>query len=292
MSYKALKNILELSKVKITVAVSLTTITGYVLGRGKFDWGFVAVTVGIFFLACASSVLNHIQESAMDAQMKRTRNRPIPLGSVGIKQAAVLALTETVAGITILFIWAESYALILGLLAMIWYNGIYTYLKRITPHAVIPGSLIGAIPPLAGWVESGASLLDYRAWAMALFFFVWQVPHFYLLILKYGPEYEKAGFPSLTSIHSNTTIRLMIFLWVVATAFFALSLYYFGVISSVVTMILVIVMSLWLIIAFMLPLIINRKEFNPFKFFMRINYYVLVIIIVLNLDHLFQKYFA
>ena len=181
-------------------------------------------------------------------------------------------------------------ALVLGILALIWYNLIYTPLKRVTPHAVIPGSVIGAIPPLVGWVASGEPLFEVRAWSLALFFFVWQVPHFYLLVLKYGPQYERAGFPSLTKRYTNKNMRMLILLWVISTTFAALSLYYFDVVRSTSSVILLCVSSVWIIVIFTIPVIKESVTFRPFRYFMRINYYVLFVILVLNFDHIFIKF--
>ena len=286
------RNILQLSKVKITIAVSFTTITGYVLARGEFDAGFLWVTLGIFLLACGASVLNHIQEYRTDAVMNRTKNRPIPSGKISREGAFIIFLVEFLAGVAILYYKVNIGALLLGLLAWVWYNFVYTYLKRVTSHAVIPGSLIGAIPPLVGWVAAGASISDPRAWAMALFFFVWQVPHFYLLVMKYGEQYKKAGIPSLTESYSEQTIRLMIFLWIVTTALSALLLFYFGLLRSLSGLVVVLAASLWLVVVFFIPLIRKKKEFLPFSYFMRINYYVLFIIVILNIDHLLYEYFV
>ena len=47
----ALNTFLELAKVKITFAVALTTITGYLLASGAFDAGLILPTIGIFLLA-------------------------------------------------------------------------------------------------------------------------------------------------------------------------------------------------------------------------------------------------
>ncbi len=281
--------ILKLSKVRITIAVSVTTLTGYVLGRGSFDFGFVAVTIGIFFLACGSSVINHIQEYRTDSLMERTNKRPLPSGKISLFHALMIALAEILAGVSVLFFFVNLQALALGVLALIWYNLIYTPMKRVTPHAVIPGSFIGAIPPLAGWVASGAPLFGMRAWAMALFFFVWQVPHFYLLVLKFGPQYEKAGFPTLTRIHTEKNLRFLILLWVVFTTFAALSLYYFNVVSSLVSVLLLVISSAWVIWVFTRPALRQSLNFKPFRYFMRFNYYVLFVILVLNLDHVFVR---
>jgi protoheme IX farnesyltransferase len=285
------KIIFVLSKVKITIAVAFTIITGYVLANGHFDTGFIPVTIGIFLLACGSSVINHIQETGTDANMDRTNNRPIPRGKISSTYAFILAGIEIVTGSFILFFYVNIPALVFGWIAIIWYNLVYTNLKRVTAHAVIPGSLIGAIPPLAGWVAAGVSLNDVRAWSMALFFFVWQVPHFYLLVVKYGPQYEKAGLPALTSYYNSFLLRLMIFLWIVTTSFSAMLLYYFHVVRSVLAGISIAITSLGLIVVFLFPLIRRADEFLPFRYFMRINYYVLIIILILNLDHVFLKHF-
>jgi heme o synthase len=284
------KLVAELSKVKITLAVTLTTFTGYVLAGRGFHISLPAATVGIFLLACGASVMNHIQEARIDARMERTKSRPLPSGKVTLRQAWLLALSELMAGSLILALGTNAATLVLGLLAMVWYNLVYTYLKRFTPHAVIPGSVVGAIPPLAGWMAAGGSLNDSRAWAIAFFFFVWQVPHFYLLVMKYGKQYEKAGIPALTGKYSLFLIRLLIFLWIVTTGTASLFLFYFGVIRSFIVITGIITASIWLIIVFARPLLRPQTEFMPFRYFMRINYYVLFVIILLNLDHLCFHY--
>lgn len=286
-----IKITLQLSKVRITIAVSLTTITGYILAGNKFDYGIIPVTLGIFLLACGASVMNHIQEQRTDALMQRTEDRPLPMGKVSRKWAFMLFLIETLAGSLILYLAVSPLALVLGWLAFIWYNVVYTYLKRITPHAVIPGSLIGAMPPLIGWVASGGLLIDFRAWVMAIFFFVWQVPHFYLLVMKYGTQYEKAGMPTLTNLYSQKLIMMIVFLWVIATGFSALLLYYFRLVHSFTGLIIVSLASLWIITVFFVPLVKRSITINPFRYFMRINYYVLLVILILIFDHQLVKYF-
>ena len=288
---KYINIVLDLSKVRITVAVALTTITGYVLGNGELDLHLIGVVSGIFLLACGSSVLNQIQEFSTDSLMERTCKRPLPSGKIGLRQALIIAMAEIAGGAFVLFEFVNIPALFLGLTALVWYNGIYTPMKKLTPHAVIPGSVIGAIPPLAGWVASGASLTDPRAWAMALFFFIWQVPHFYLLALKFGSQYENAGFPTISQRFSWRGQRLLILLWVVMTALVALLLYYSGVIGSAVGLFLISLSSLWLVAVFIKPVVEGSKNYKPIRYFMRLNFYVLFVIMVLNFDHVFMHLF-
>jgi protoheme IX farnesyltransferase len=279
-----IKTLLELSKVKITVAVALTTITGYLLARGRFDEYLILPTLGIFILACGSSAINHYQERDKDALMDRTRNRPIPSGRISANATLLFAMVLTIIGSYLLYYSSGMLAMQLGLLALLWYNAIYTPLKARTAFAVIPGAVIGAIPPLVGWVAGGGSLLDARAWIMAFFFFIWQVPHFWLLMLKYGKEYEKAGYPVITNLYSEKQIKNVTFIWVLATAVSALMIPLFYLTQSWIILGGFLISSIWLIVVFSRLLLNRREAFNPMFYFMRINYFVLVIIVMLFLQ--------
>ena len=283
---KYFKILLELNKVRITIAVTLTTVAGYILAKNGIDTGIILPTLGIFILACGSAVLNHIQDHDKDALMTRTSDRPIPSGKISTLGASIIAITEIVAGSVLLYYGSGFLALQLGLLALIWYNGIYTPLKRKTAFAVIPGSVIGAIPPLVGWVAAGGLLSDPKAMVLGMFFFMWQVPHFWLLMLKYGEEYEAAGFKSITSLISKQQVKNSTFLWTVATAVSAIMVATSGLISLMVFKILIVVASFWLIAVFSKLILPKTKEFNPFHYFMRINYFVLIMILILSIEPL------
>jgi protoheme IX farnesyltransferase len=278
--------LLELSKVRITFAVALTTITGYVLASGRFDEWLILPTLGIFILACGSSALNHYQERDQDARMKRTENRPIPSGRISAAGALIFAILLIVIGSGLIYAGSGFLAMQLGILALIWYNAVYTPLKKRTAFAVVPGSVIGAIPPMVGWVAGGGRLDDPRAWIIAFFFFIWQVPHFWLLLLKFGKEYEKAGFPSITSIYTDKQIKNTTFIWTMATAVTALMLPVFGIVNSTVMGVGLLISVIWLIVIFSKLLRPGDEVFNARYYFMKINYFVLSIIIFLSIDSL------
>jgi protoheme IX farnesyltransferase len=283
--------ILELSKVKITVAVAFTTITGYIVAARGYDPGFLLPTLGIFFLACGSSVINHLQERHTDAMMARTRNRPMPSHKISFSSALMVAVIETLTGSLILYFCSGIIALILGLLAMVWYNVIYTNLKRITPHAVIPGSVIGSIPPLVGWVAAGGHLFSIPSLIMAVFFFVWQVPHFYLLAIKYGHEYTEAGLPSITERWSDSRTKKNIFMWIILTSVTAFIVSFSSLPVSIISAALIMVSSVILVISFRTLVMRTDESFRPFQYFMRINYYVLAVTLILITSPLFYTLF-
>ena len=279
-----LKIVFQLSKIRITFAVMLTTIVGYVLANGGYSSQMILPVLGLFILACGSAMINQIQEHKKDAMMERTANRPIPSGRISPSNALILAMSFVLLGSGMIWYGSNYQAMLLGLTALFWYNAFYTPLKKITPFAVIPGSLIGALPPMVGWVAAGGSLMDMRAIMLAVFFFIWQVPHFWLLMIKYGPQYEKAGFPSLTKYYSVQHIRWVTFLWTLSTAITALMLPAFGVVSSLATAVGIILVSTWLIFSFVKILKFDEVMFKPMQYFMKINVFVLLMIILLSVD--------
>lgn len=283
-----IKILMELNKVRITIAVTLTTMAGYILSKEGIDTGVIMPTLGIFILACGSAVLNHIQDSDKDGLMTRTSKRPIPSGRISVLGASIIAVVEIIIGSLLIYYGSGFLALQLGILALIWYNGIYTPLKRKTAFAVIPGSVIGAIPPLVGWVAAGGSLADPKAMVLGMFFFMWQVPHFWLLMLKYGKEYDAAGFPSITSQIGDQQLKNSTFLWTVASAVSAIMVATSGLITMLFFKIIIVIASFWLIWVFSKLILGRDKDFNPFHYFMRINYFVLIMILVLSIEPLIK----
>jgi protoheme IX farnesyltransferase len=201
-------------------------------------------------------------------------------------QAWIIVLVEFFAGSILLLIGAGIKALLLGWLAMFWYNLVYTGLKKKTPHAVIAGSVIGAIPPLVGWVAAERSLIGWEPLAMAVFFFTWQVPHFYLLAAKYGREYERAGFPALTSRHTIRQIKKSVFFWVVLTAMTAAGFSMSRTDGSAWSNMVISSISLLLVTGFVRLLRAGDQPFPAGRYFMRINYYVLLVLLVILADPL------
>jgi protoheme IX farnesyltransferase len=130
-------------------------------------------------------------------------------------------------GSVVLFFTAGLASLALGLLAVLWYNGLYTPLKQKSAFAAIAGALVGAIPPILGWVSGEGNILDSKIWGVALFFFIWQVPHFWLLLLDFSRDYDKAGLPSITKIFSTAQIKRIIFIWLLATGISGLCIFSF-----------------------------------------------------------------
>ncbi len=213
-----LKIIFELTKPRITIASTLTAALGYTLARGKVDLHIIPVLIGGFLLAAASAALNQIQEANLDKKVERTASRPIPSGRTTEKKALSVSVILFIIGSALLYIYYGYLTVILGLLAAFLYNGIYTPLKKITPLAAIPGAVIGAIPPMVGWVAAEGYLIDPRIYYLCFFFFVWQIPHFWLLQLYFSEQYKLSDLPSMFDSFSEKRIKQLTFSGLAATA--------------------------------------------------------------------------
>jgi heme o synthase len=212
--------------------------------------------------------------------MKRTRRRPIPSGRISARGALAIAVALLAAGSALLSF--NTIAMLLGFVTVLWYNGVYTPLKRVSAFAAIPGGVVGAIPPVIGWVAGGGSATDPRILAVAFFFFVWQVPHFWLLLLRIGDEYARAGLPTLTHKFTRPQFARIIYVWMIATAVACVSMPLFGVSPAVWTQAGLLVSSLWLG-WHATHMVRTNGEVLAFH---QINVYALVVISLLSLSGL------
>lgn len=291
MLIERLKILVELTKLKITVFVTITTMFGYVAATNTIDLKLLFVAFGLLLLACGSAALNHYQERDTDALMDRTKNRPIPSGKISSEAALVITVVLVALGTSLIFFASNIIAALLGLLNLFWYNGIYTPLKKRSPLAIIPGSLVGAIPPIVGWVAAGGKLLDPQIIMIGFFFFIWQIPHFWLLLLILDKDYQKAGFPTLTEIFSKQQLARITFVWIAATGASGLLLPFFQITQNTFVNFSLFFAALLLTID-SVKLLKQSRDNNSsglsIKFAFRdINYFALFVVLIISIDKLF-----
>jgi protoheme IX farnesyltransferase len=171
----------------------------------------------VFLLAAGGSALNQVQERATDALMARTRHRPLPAGLLSPRAGLAVVLALFASALALLLA-AGPLPAGLGVFAIVWYNGVYTPLKKITPWALLPGALCGALPPVLGWTAAGGAVADYRIILLAGIFFLWQVPHFWLLARRCRRDYRRAGLPTVARLFPPRQARRITLAWVIALA--------------------------------------------------------------------------
>jgi 4-hydroxybenzoate polyprenyltransferase len=114
-------------------------IFGLVLGAATTGQGFdswrdgkliILFAIGSLVMRGAGCTFNDIVDRDIDAQVARTRGRPIPSDAVSVKQAAVFLAAQCLIGLLIL-IQINTYSIVLGASSLILV-AIYPFMKRIT----------------------------------------------------------------------------------------------------------------------------------------------------------------
>ncbi len=281
-----IKIIYELGKVRISLPIALSAVTGYVVYTGTWDAQAWLLAVGVFLMSCSSSALNHWQERDVDAKMPRTKNRPIPSGRISPNGAFLVAVGFAVSGSVILLLTNPVIALILSWLTLFFYNAVYTPLKKVTAFAVIPGSMVGALPPMIGWGAAGGSLTSEVILLVATFFFIGQIPHFWLLLMMFGEQYQLAGLPSLNQIFNEGQIKRITYTWVLTTIASALLVIFF-VLTSTVLVFLLLFYTFYLLSSLSISVLV-QKEMKVRHAFFKLNLLYLFMMFFLIADGLLR----
>lgn len=208
----------ELCKPRIVALVLVTTALGFYLGgHGIHDFYLFFMTMTGSALVCAgSAALNHYLERDSDALMKRTKNRPLPLGVLSPNNAMLFGILLTLCGVLLLCLQVNLLTAFLSLLTAFLYVLVYTPMKKISWLNTTIGAIPGAIPPMGGW-SAASGEIGLGAWVLFLIMFVWQHPHFYSIAWLFRDDYKKAGFKMLSlddpkgdKIFSHTLIYSLI----------------------------------------------------------------------------------
>jgi len=279
-SGKGFSSIAELMKWKLSAAVAFSAVTGYFICAGGADSELAAVAAGVFLLASGSAALNQFTERRSDALMQRTMNRPLPSLKMNPAGALLISAVLLLAGGSILALtgWLP---LILGILNVLLYNVIYTGLKKITALAIVPGALVGAVPPLIGYASAGGAITDTGILLFALFIFLWQLPHFWLLLIRYGREYEDAGIKTIYSVLSPSQISRLVFFWIAGSSLLLWILTFSLLPLKVPAALILMTLNLAFIILFFRTLFNFSNEKSLKNAFILVNSFSLIIMIIL-----------
>ncbi|KAL4763745.1 protoheme IX farnesyltransferase [Aspergillus foveolatus] len=173
---------------------------------------FLYLTTGTFLSACSANTLNMIFEPKYDAQMSRTRNRPLVRGLVTRRAAVLFAIATAAVGLSLLYFGTNPTVTGLSAANIALYAFVYTPLKRMHVINTWVGAVVGGIPPMMGWVAAAGqgATTGHDTWRDMLFgenslggwllggiLFAWQFPHFNALSHTIREEYKGAGYKML-----------------------------------------------------------------------------------------------
>ena len=192
-----IKHYFVLLKFRLSSTVAFSSAIGYMLGVGHLELlNVLLIMLGGFLVTGSANIINQILEKDLDKLMKRTAQRPLPIGALSIVEAAVFCCVIGVTGITLLAFYFNTLTAVLALMSLIIYGFVYTPLKRISPICVLVGAIPGGLPPLLGWVAA-TGVISIEAWILFGIQFTWQFPHFWAIAWVLDDDYKRAGFKML-----------------------------------------------------------------------------------------------
>jgi len=211
------KKYLALCKPKVVALIMFTAIVGMLLAvpglppAANFFYGIT----GIALAASSAAAINHFLDQKADAEMARTKNRPLPRGELSSRHVLVFACAIGAIAMAILVIKVNILTAFLTFLSLIGYAIIYTvYLKKMTPQNIVIGGAAGAAPPVLGWTAVTGTVHPH-ALLLFLIIFVWTPPHFWALAIARREEYAKVEIPMLPVTHGVEFTRLQILLYTI-----------------------------------------------------------------------------
>ena len=178
----------------------------------------LAVLAGGTFAAGGAHAINCWFDRDIDAEMTRTRRRPLPGGRIPPRHALALGIALNVLAFAVLWAGANLLAAGLALAGTLIYVFVYTvWLKRSTPQNIVIGGAAGAMPPLVGWAAA-TGRLDLTALALFGVIFFWTPPHFWALAQVIKSDYARAHIPMLPVVAGEQSAKRQSIVYAVLTA--------------------------------------------------------------------------
>jgi len=195
---------LEMSKPRVVLMVLTSILVGFYLGaRGVVDYWVLLQTLAATALTTGGTLaLNQYLEREVDAQMERTRLRPLPDGRLKPAEALGFGVILVTAGLLYATFAVNVLTGFLTALIVGAYLLLYTPLKVKTEFCNLPGAVAGALPPVVGGAAATGSL-EMKAWVLFAIMFVWQFPHLLAIGWLYKEEYARAGVRHIVSEDAN-----------------------------------------------------------------------------------------
>lgn len=187
----------ELCKPGVMLLVVFTDIAGVLVSPKSLEVHyFVLQVLAVALCSSGAGAINMWYDQDIDSVMQRTSKRPIPMGLVRGSSALLFGLSLCCIGFGMMCLVSLSGFFWL-LFATLFYAVIYTMLlKRHTVQNIVIGGIAGSLPPLIGYVSTGAALDNFALTMFAMIFF-WTPAHFWALALNRHSDYVAVNIPMM-----------------------------------------------------------------------------------------------
>lgn len=191
-------------------------------------WHLVLFLVGAIAMRGAGSTYNDIVDRDLDAQVSRTRSRPLPSGQVTVRQAVAFVVLQALVGLVVLLQF-NGFSIGLGIASLLIVAA-YPFMKRITSMPQFVLGLAFAWGGLMGWAATFASL----AWPAVLVYvaaIAWTIGYDTIYALQDIEDDEVAGIKSSARFFGRRAALAvgLLFAFTVAALALALALVHAGI---------------------------------------------------------------
>ena len=200
LNFSKIRDYISLTKPRLLSSVLFSTVVGYILPLDSAASVFplLYLLLGTAMVGAGAHTLNQWMELVPDSKMRRTKNRPLPMGSLSRNGALVFGIVISITGTTTLWLSLNALTAALGLLTLFSYILVYTPLKKITIANTWFGGITGALPPVMGWTAAKGTL-DWEVLPIFALLYFWQLPHFFAIAWMYRDDYRRGEFKMLSS---------------------------------------------------------------------------------------------
>jgi 4-hydroxybenzoate polyprenyltransferase len=133
-----------------------TALAGLALERAPNPWHLLLFLIGAIAMRGAGCTYNDILDRKLDAEVERTRNRPLPTGRVSVGAAAAFLVVQSLVGLAVLLCF-NRFSVWLGI-ASLGVVAVYPLMKRVTSWPQAALGLAFSWGALMGWSATFASL--------------------------------------------------------------------------------------------------------------------------------------
>ncbi|MDQ4104070.1 MAG: heme o synthase [Actinomycetota bacterium] len=280
-----LRSYLALTKPRVIELLLVTTIPAMLLAaRGvPSPWLIIATLLGGSMAAGSANALNCVADADIDAQMKRTRARPLVTHEVPIRHALIFGIALGVAAFGWLWATTNLLSAVLAVATILFYVFVYTLLlKRRTAQNIIWGGAAGCMPVVIGW-SAVTGTVGWPALVMFGVIFFWTPPHTWALAMKFREDYQRAGVPMLPAVASPVSVarRIVLFSWLMV----AWSLLLVPATSWIYAAVAVLAGGWFVAMAHRLLAAVHRGGVaNPMRLFHLSNTYLAVVFVAIAVD--------
>ena len=212
---QVVRDYITLTKPRVVSLLLVTALAGMLVAQQGWPGTelVIAVLVGGYLAAGGANAINMWFDRDIDAEMYRTRQRPIPAGRVRPGSALAYGTVLNALAFILIATVANLLAAALTLTATLVYVFVYTmWLKRSTPQNIVIGGAAGAVPPLVGWAAATGHV-GIAALLLFAIVFVWTPPHFWALALRLNADYDRAQVPMLQVVRGRQETERQVFLY-------------------------------------------------------------------------------